>query len=108
MGAAPAELAHILPYADRCCPGFPGDCTVHTVIPDPVLYRFEALQQKLLFICTASTKANTAKKFPSEIIPGVLYLGDWSHAEAVDRLRELGVKRCASPPASLLIRRRPC
>lgn len=59
------------------------------------LCSFDALQQKLPFICTASTKANTAKRFPSEIIPGLLYLGDWAHAEALDRLNELNIRRCA-------------
>ena len=57
--------------------------------------RFDVLQQKLPFICTPSTKANTAKRFPSEIIPGLLYLGDWAHAEAADRLSELNIKRYA-------------
>lgn len=60
------------------------------------------LQQKLPYICTASTKANTAKRFPSEIIPGLLYLGDWAHAEALDRLAELNIRRCACRAAPLL------
>ena len=62
---------------------------------------FEALQRALPYICTASTKANTAKRFPSEIIPGLLYLGDWAHAEAVDRLSELNIRRCGLPRMAL-------
>ena len=29
-------------------------------------------------------------------MPKVLYLGDWQHAEAVDRLDELNIRRCLS------------
>ncbi len=67
---------------------------------------FEALQKHLPFICTASTKANCAKHYPSEILAGLLYLGDWASAEATDRFGELNIRRPAPhpppvPPAKL-------
>ena len=34
-------------------------------------------------------------RFPGEVVPKVLYLGDWGHAEQVERLDELGIKRCS-------------
>ncbi len=56
--------------------------------------RFEELQKQLPFICTASTKANCAKRYPSEILAGLLYLGDWANAEATDRFGDLNIRRC--------------
>ena len=41
---------------------------------------------------THSHTTPTPCSYPSQLAPH-LYLGDWSHAEAVDRLDELGVKR---------------
>lgn len=32
-------------------------------------------------------------RFPSLILPQQLYLGDWGHAQAAERLAELGIKR---------------
>ena len=55
---------------------------------------FQALQQQLPFICTASTKANCTKQYPSEILAGLLYLGDWANAEATDRFGDLNIRRC--------------
>ena len=69
--------------------------------------RFEALQKQLPFICTASTKANCAKRYPSEILAGLLYLGDWANAEATDRYGDLNIRRHACDPreknASMLV-----
>ena len=31
-------------------------------------------------------------RYPSEILPRVLYLGEWSHAENHERLQDLGVR----------------
>ena len=61
---------------------------------DLVGRRFEELQKQLPFICTASTKANCAKRYPSEILAGLLYLGDWANAEATDRFADLNIRRC--------------
>ena len=36
-----------------------------------------------------------ARRYPSQLAP-LLYLGDWSHAEAVDRHAELGIKAVGS------------
>ncbi len=33
------------------------------------------------------------RRYPGEIIPGLLYLGDWELAKAFDRLDEINVKR---------------
>lgn len=38
-----------------------------------------------LYLCT---------RYPSLIIPGFLYLGDWGDAEQQERLQELKIKRC--------------
>mmetsp|Transcript_11961 Transcript_11961/g.35836 ORF Transcript_11961/g.35836 Transcript_11961/m.35836 type:complete len:480 (-) Transcript_11961:160-1599(-) len=54
---------------------------------------YAALEKKLPYICTQSLKANCARKYPSEILPGEVYLGEWSHAEAHERLLELNVRR---------------
>ncbi|KAK9816993.1 hypothetical protein WJX72_007967 [[Myrmecia] bisecta] len=54
---------------------------------------FEAFSKRYAVVCTASTKATALRRYPSEIIPGLLYLGDWSHAENTDRLNEINVKR---------------
>lgn len=56
---------------------------------------FAHIQQQLPYLCSASVKANCSKRFPSQILPGLLYLGDWEHAESADRLNEINVKRCA-------------
>ena len=37
------------------------------------------------------------RRFPSEVVPGLLYLGDWSHAEELERLREINVTRYNAP-----------
>ena len=37
------------------------------------------------------------RRFPGEIVPRVLYLGDWADAEAHERLDELNVKRHGGP-----------
>ncbi|GAX75987.1 hypothetical protein CEUSTIGMA_g3430.t1 [Chlamydomonas eustigma] len=54
---------------------------------------FESFHAKMPFLCTTSVKASSIKRYPSQIIPNVLYLGDWSHAEAVQDLNDLNVKR---------------
>lgn len=33
-------------------------------------------------------------RFPSIIMPGLLYLGGWDAAESLERLQELNIKRC--------------
>lgn len=33
------------------------------------------------------------RRYPSQIVAGLLYLGDWANAEDVERLDELKVKR---------------
>ena len=54
---------------------------------------FSALEAKLPFLCTTSVKASSIKKYPSQIVPGLLYLGNWEHAEAVEDLDEIKVKK---------------
>ncbi|GFR47235.1 hypothetical protein Agub_g8919, partial [Astrephomene gubernaculifera] len=54
---------------------------------------FEAFQRRYPFLCTASVKAISIKKYPSQILPGQLYLGDWENACDTERLAELGVRR---------------
>jgi hypothetical protein len=36
-------------------------------------------------------------RYPSLILPGFLYLGDWGDAEQQERLQELKIKRCVAP-----------
>lgn len=54
---------------------------------------FDQFERHYPFLCTVSVKANSFKKYPSQILPGLLYLGDWAHAEAFDRLDEINIKR---------------
>ncbi|MEW5317279.1 MAG: hypothetical protein WDW38_008590 [Sanguina aurantia] len=54
---------------------------------------FDAFSRSCPFLCSASVATKSFKKYPSQIIPGLLYLGDWDHAAAVDRLEELGISR---------------
>jgi hypothetical protein len=42
-----------------------------------------------MFLCTAVC----AHRYPSLILPGFLYLGDWGDAEQQERLQELKIKR---------------
>jgi dual specificity MAP kinase phosphatase len=59
------------------------------------IYRegLEAFHKAYPFLVTTSVKAGAAssRRYPSQLAP-LLYLGDWSHAEAVDRHAELGIK----------------
>jgi len=41
---------------------------------------FESLESSLPFLCTASVKAGSARRLPSALSYGELYLGDWDHA----------------------------
>lgn len=57
---------------------------------------FEALQKAYPCLCSPSLKANAelARRYPSQILPGLLYLGDWEHAAAADRLKaDINVRR---------------
>lgn len=40
-----------------------------------------------------TTITHPINSYPSVIVPGQLFLGDWADAEAADRLAELGIKR---------------
>lgn len=40
-------------------------------------------------------------RYPGEIIPGLLYLGNWEHAEDFAALQDLGIKRQALTIASV-------
>lgn len=53
---------------------------------------YAAIQAAYPFLCTASVKPNAIKRFPGEIVPGLLYLGDWDNARDVERLQELNIK----------------
>lgn len=53
---------------------------------------FEELQKLYPSLCTTSLKASTAPSYPAQLEPGLLFLGDWGHAEAHDRLRELNIR----------------
>ena len=37
-----------------------------------------------------------SRSYPSQILPGQLYLGDWEHAADNERLAEMGIRRCGS------------
>ncbi|BDA42767.1 probable dual specificity protein phosphatase 6 at N-terminal half [Coccomyxa sp. Obi] len=54
---------------------------------------FEGFQKAYPFLCSASVKNNAIKRYPAEIVPKVLYLGDWEHAQQTERLDELNVRR---------------
>lgn len=58
------------------------------------LYRdgLQAFQKQYPTLVTASLKSGAAsKRYPSQLDP-LLFLGDWSHAEATERHAELGIK----------------
>lgn len=57
---------------------------------------FEVFEEKYPFLCTQSVKANATVGYPGEIIPDLLYLGNWEHAENLSALKDLGVKRIIS------------
>jgi hypothetical protein len=44
---------------------------------------------------TAAAAAVGGCRYPSVILPGLLYLGDWGHAEHEERLKEIGIRRYA-------------
>ena len=50
----------------------------------------------LRFLGFREIKIRVPRRFPGEIVPRVLYLGDWADAEAHERLDELNVKRHGS------------
>ncbi|KAG2482605.1 hypothetical protein HYH03_018489 [Edaphochlamys debaryana] len=54
---------------------------------------YAEFEKKYPFLCTASVKAACLKRYPSQVLPGHLYLGDWDNAADGERLAELGVKR---------------
>eukprot|EP00884_Botryococcus_braunii_P013251 jgi/Botrbrau1/21927/Bobra.0249s0051.1 len=66
-----------------------GKCKILGVYKEGI----DAFAKEYPFLVSQSTKANSAKMYPGEIIPGVLYLGDWESAKAYDRLDEIKVKR---------------
>ncbi|GIL44377.1 hypothetical protein Vafri_1861 [Volvox africanus] len=54
---------------------------------------YGTFEQRYPFLCTTSVKSSCIKKYPAQIIPGVLYLGDWGHATNLERLDELNIRR---------------
>ncbi|KAG2441094.1 hypothetical protein HXX76_003946 [Chlamydomonas incerta] len=54
---------------------------------------FEAFSKAYPYLCTTSIKSICIKRYPSQILPGQLYLGDWEHAADNERLAEMGIKR---------------
>ncbi|KXZ47911.1 hypothetical protein GPECTOR_32g524 [Gonium pectorale] len=54
---------------------------------------FEAFARVYPFLCTPSVKQMSIKKYPSQIVPGLLYLGDWDNAADTERLEELRIRR---------------
>jgi len=76
---------------------------------------YPALAAAFPFLCTASVRSGerARRRYPSMLEPG-LCLGDWEHAEAGDRLAELGVhcvvtihnnpERMAPPPGARHLR----
>ncbi|KAI3430229.1 hypothetical protein D9Q98_004826 [Chlorella vulgaris] len=52
----------------------------------------DAFQQRYPFLVTTSLRSGAAaRRYPSQLDP-LLYLGDWTHAEALERHSELGIK----------------
>ena len=47
-----------------------------------------------------TTQCDAGCRYPGEIIPGLLYLGNWEHAQDFSALQDLGIKRCASAAPS--------
>ncbi|KAG2450344.1 hypothetical protein HYH02_004849 [Chlamydomonas schloesseri] len=54
---------------------------------------FEAFSKAYPYLTTTSLKSICIKRYPSQILPGQLYLGDWEHAADNERLAEMGIKR---------------
>jgi len=53
----------------------------------------DAIAEEYPFLVTASIKANvTRRPYPSEIVPGLLYLGDWDHAADAQQLEQLNIR----------------
>lgn len=53
---------------------------------------FAAVQAAHSYLCTTSVKNVVIKRYPGEIIPRLLYLGDWDNALDTERLVELNVR----------------
>lgn len=43
--------------------------------------------------CLSGTTGLCICRYPGEIIPGLLYLGNWEHAENFAALKDLGIKK---------------
>lgn len=56
----------------------------------------EVFEESYPFLCTQSVKAHAAVTYPGEIIPGLLYLGNWEHAQNFAALKDLGISRLIS------------
>ncbi|EFJ44730.1 MAP kinase phosphatase 5 [Volvox carteri f. nagariensis] len=54
---------------------------------------YGAFERRYPSLCTPSVKAASIKRYPSQIIPGFLYLGDWDSATDFERLEELNIRR---------------
>ncbi|KAL3135874.1 hypothetical protein ABBQ32_007430 [Trebouxia sp. C0010 RCD-2024] len=56
----------------------------------------EVFEESYPFLCTQSVKAHATVTYPGEVIPGLLYLGNWEHAQNFAALKDLGVTRLIS------------
>ncbi len=64
----------------------------HKIHPLFIHTGYAAIRAAYPYLCTVSVKPNAIKRYPGEIIAGLLYLGDWDNARDVERLRELNIK----------------
>lgn len=61
----------------------------------------QAFNEKYPGLCTSISRPRAAHRYPAEVVPGELYLGDWQHAEDADALDHLNIM------AVLTIHQRP-
>ena len=57
--------------------------------------------------CVLVCVAGCVLRYPSLILPGFLYLGDWADAEQAERLQELKIKRCVAAAVQARAGRQP-
>eukprot|EP00850_Spirogloea_muscicola_P001620 SM000006S19385 [mRNA] locus=s6:470661:473365:- [translate_table: standard] len=54
---------------------------------------FQAFRSAYPSLVTTHTKGASIPRYPAEVVPEFLYLGDWQHAAAEERLRDLGITK---------------
>ena len=52
---------------------------------------YKVFSERYPGLCTSVSRPRAAHRYPAEVVPGELYLGDWQHAEDADALDHLNI-----------------